>query len=364
MERQGSHCVCAKLSRRAESGVSYRRRSEPGNDSGQAAACSRNENRLVLHGHSEARYAAGRLVYEHDSVLMAQRFDPTSGAVQGEAEGIAENVLRDSTTWKATFDVVGNAVLAYATGGIVPAQPMWYDRTGKELGAAGPKVFNLNSVRLSPDGSKLLTESGETNTDVWVYDLKRNVNTRLTFGSAGASSSPAWSPDGRWIAYVGVRTTTANAIYRKPADGGGLEELLVEGDGRNKILDDWSPDGKTLLIYDWRCCRHRHDLGRLAWEEIVNPRLWFKVTSSLRDPVSHQTDTGLPTRPRSPGGKRCMSSLSMKALGNGRSPMVAVPRICGGATAKNCFIGRAIIPSCLLKSRSRKALSSPALREF
>ena len=81
-----------------------------------------------------------------------------------------------------------------------------------------------------------------------MYDLRRDVNTRLTFGSNGASSSPVWSSDGRWVAYVGVRTTIANAIYRKPANGSGQEELLVEGGGPNKILDDWSPDGKSLLF--------------------------------------------------------------------------------------------------------------------
>jgi hypothetical protein len=224
------------------------------NDSVYFSALNGKENHLVLRGHSEAKYSAGRLLYEHDGVLMAQRFDPASGVLKGEAERLAEDVLQDSTTWKATFDASGDALLAYATGGIIPAQPMWYDRTGKELGAAGSKAFNLNSVRISPDGTKVVTESGETNADVWVYDLKRNVNTRLTFASTGASTSPVWSPDGRWIAYVGVRSPspssppTVNAIYRKPANGGGQEELLVEGDSPNKILDDWSPDGNSLLF--------------------------------------------------------------------------------------------------------------------
>jgi Tol biopolymer transport system component len=124
---------------------------------------------------------------------------------------------------------------------------MWYDRTGKELGPAGPKAFNLNSIRLSPDGNRLAIEAGEINADVWVYDLKRSVNTRLTFGSAGASSSPVWSPDGQWIAYIGVRTD-AGAIYRRPANGGGEEELLLKGDNSNRVLADWSPDGKSLLF--------------------------------------------------------------------------------------------------------------------
>src|SRR5205823_1559585 len=119
------------------------------NDGVYFASLDGKENHLLMRGFTEAVYAAGRVLYEHDGVLMAQRFDPVKGALQGEAERLADDVLQDSTTWKAAFDVSGSALLVYATGGIIPAQPMWYDRAGKELGAAGPKAFNLNAVRLS-----------------------------------------------------------------------------------------------------------------------------------------------------------------------------------------------------------------------
>jgi len=130
---------------------------------------------------------------------------------------------------------------------------MWYDRTGKQVTTAGARAFNLNSIRLSPDGSRVASESGENNADIWIYDLKRDVNTRLTYG-AGSSSSPVWSPDGRWIAYIGVRSSVstssskANAIFRKLANGAGEEELILEGENTNRILGDWSPDGGSLLF--------------------------------------------------------------------------------------------------------------------
>jgi eukaryotic-like serine/threonine-protein kinase len=71
------------------------------------------------------------------------------------------------------------------------------------------------------------------------------VNTRITFGP-GASSSPVWSPDGKWIAYVGVRGKSN--LYRKPSNGVGQEELLLEGDAGQRNPLDWSPDGKFLLF--------------------------------------------------------------------------------------------------------------------
>ena len=203
------------------------------------------QNRLLVPGYTNAAYAAGRLLFLRDSALMAQSMDPETGELRGQAERVAEDVLVDGTIWRAGFDASGSGLLAYAAGGQIPAQAAWYDRSGKELGTAGEKVFNLNSVRLSPDSTRLATEAGDANSDIWINELKRQVNTRLTFGS-GASSTPVWSPDGRWVAYVGTRGK--NNIYRKASNGMGQEELLLEGDNLNRAPSDWSPDGKFLLF--------------------------------------------------------------------------------------------------------------------
>jgi Tol biopolymer transport system component len=215
------------------------------NDGIYFASLDGKENRLVMRDFTNVAYAAGRLLFTRDSALMAQPFDPRKGTLQGEAERLAEDVLVDGTVWRAQFDASSNGVLAYASGGLMPWQPMWYDRSGKQLGAAGEKTSNLLSLRLSRDGTRLATEAGESNGDIWIYDRKRQVNTRVTFGP-GSSSSPVWSPDGQWIAYVGVRGN--NNLYRKAANGMGQEELLLQGNstGRNPL--DWSPDGKFLLF--------------------------------------------------------------------------------------------------------------------
>jgi eukaryotic-like serine/threonine-protein kinase len=291
------------------------------NDGIYFASLDGKENHFLLHGFTEAVYASGRLLYERDGVLMVQRFDPGKGALQGEAERLAEDVLQDSTTWNAAFDASGSALLAYASGGLVPAQPKWYDRIGKELGAAGPKAFNLNAVRLSPDGTRVASESGEATGDVWVYDLKRGVNTRFTFGGAGASSSPVWSPDGLWIAYIGIRTPTsnslskANAIYRKPANGGGQEELLLEGDNTNRVLDDWSPDGKSLLF--------------TTGDTVATGQIWMLEMNGQHKPVPLVQGDFVASLPRfSPDGHW----IAYSSTESGRSEVYVIPF--GGGTGK------------------------------
>ena len=214
------------------------------NDGIYFASLDGKENRLVMQAFTNAIYAGGRLLFIRDSALVAQPFEAKSGTLHGEVERLAEDALIDRTVWRAQFDASAD-MLTYASGGLMPWQAMWYDRSGKQLGLAGEKVTNLLSVRLSADGSRLATEAGDANSDIWIYDRKREVNTRFTFGP-GPSSSPVWSPDGEWIAYVGTRGK-AN-LYRKPSNGVGQEELLHGGDAGQRNPLDWSPDGKFLLF--------------------------------------------------------------------------------------------------------------------
>ncbi len=64
------------------------------------------------------------------------------------------------------------------------------------------------------------------NWDIWVYDLERGVATRITFG-AGYDADPAWSPDGRWLAFASDRDGDMT-VFRKRSDGSGQAELLLD----------------------------------------------------------------------------------------------------------------------------------------
>jgi TolB protein len=72
---------------------------------------------------------------------------------------------------------------------------------------------------------------------------------RLT-NSAGPDVAPAWSPDGKRIAFVSLRHDTFGEIYVMNADGSGVRRL-TESDGID-TSPTWSKDGKHIAFVSMR----------------------------------------------------------------------------------------------------------------
>ncbi len=202
-------------------------------------------NRPLMHSFDKAEYASGYLLYLRDTTLMAQPFNADKLEFSGVATPIAENVAENASTWGAVFSVSQNGVLAYQAGGhTAQSELRWYDRQGRNLGALGSG--NYYGPRLSPDGARLAVDFGDPNRDVWIFDLRRGVKTRLTFGAVVAA--PVWSPDGSWIAFSPLFGGTGPAgILEKKSNGEGQNETLYAAQG-SKIPTDWSPDGRFMLL--------------------------------------------------------------------------------------------------------------------
>jgi serine/threonine protein kinase/Tol biopolymer transport system component len=204
------------------------------------------ENRLLMQSDSQADYSSGYLLFLRETVLTAQPFNSKTSSLEGSPVPIAEQVLLDPGTWRATISATEGGLLAYLSGGAGANQLTWYDRSGKNIGMAGDKTLNLNHVRISPDGLKIAADLGESLSDIWIFDVQRAVSTRFTFGPSN-STSPVWSKDGKWIVYNNIERGNLN-IYRKSASGMGQAELLFEGNnGVENWPSDLSPDGSRLL---------------------------------------------------------------------------------------------------------------------
>ena len=139
------------------------------------------------------------------------------------------------------------AGLPRTRGTLFARQITLFDREGNaQRRLDEPGGYSLPAF--SPDGTRLAVLKQEAgpppSRHIWVFDLSTGVKTQLTFDPA-SESRPVWSPDGRAVAY-----TSRGAIYRKPLQDSGAEELLYQNTfAAGMALTDWSRDGSMLSFY-------------------------------------------------------------------------------------------------------------------
>ena len=207
--------------------------------------------KVLLRSPAGVEYASGHLIFLRERMLMARPFDTGRLAFAGDAFPLAENVsLLSLAAAAGVFSASQNGILVYQTSlGSAGAKLAWQDRNGKPQGTLGEPA-DFVEVALSPDGKRAaatVRDPATGNRDIWVYDVSRNLGTRFTFDPAN-ENSPAWSPDGQWIAYASSRKGHED-VYRKAVAGSSEEELLLESSS-DKEPGVFSPDGRLLAYTD------------------------------------------------------------------------------------------------------------------
>ncbi len=206
------------------------------------------ERKILHHGGAQARYVpSGHLVYVNNGTLFAVPFDLKRLEMNGNPAPVVQNVTSSDAEGSAQFTFSNTGVMAYIRGGpLVPRYPIaWVDRDGRTSTLIEEEGSYANP-RLSPDGKSLsLTVLRDGNWDIWVYDLERQVSTRLTFDD-GSDTEQIWSPDGKELIFSSTREG-ADSLYRKAADGSGTEVQVGKMDGP-MWASGWSPDGRQVTF--------------------------------------------------------------------------------------------------------------------
>jgi serine/threonine protein kinase len=229
-----------------------------------ASLDSKDTRQLVAAPVSGLYAPPGWLLFMRNETLMAQLFDANELRLSGEPISIAERVSFNGGLGRGSFSVSENGVLVYRGGGSQVNQPLWFDRTGKQLGSLGEAALYF-TLWLSPDGKRAAADRMDSQTgtqDIWLFDLLRGIPSRFTTDPAN-DWFPLWSPDGNSSVFSSNREGVTN-LFLKNASGVGDEEVLLKSD-ENKTADDWSADGK-FIVYDSRNTQNKADLWILPME--------------------------------------------------------------------------------------------------
>jgi len=210
------------------------------------------ERKSVYEGAWMARFAPpGTLLLQRRGSLVAVPFDPARAEITGPEESVAEGIGGEPSSGAGYFAAGAGGTLAY-----VPSEAIANEKTIARVGADGKETVlpvpprNYWYPRLSPDARTLALDIGSgqgTDDDIWLYELASERLFRFTLQPA--SLVPAWSPDGKWIAYGGATSGRDAMVFRKRADGTGGEEQIWHG--KDFCLPmDWSPDGSAIVVTD------------------------------------------------------------------------------------------------------------------
>jgi tricorn protease len=113
---------------------------------------------------------------------------------------------------------------------------------GRQL-TSGAKVIRFDGIP-SPDGRRLAF--ADKDNQLWIADVEKQSLKKVATNDNEMFSDLAWSPDGRWLAYVQTADNQFSEIMVLNAETGAAMELT--NDRVDSSSPAWSPDGKWLYF--------------------------------------------------------------------------------------------------------------------
>ena len=114
------------------------------------------------------------------------------------------------------------------------------------------RIAMVSDPQVSPDGTqvafvvtRMYRKENCYRSGIWTVPVAGGEPRPLTAGTA-RDSTPRWSPDGRWLAFLSTRGGDKPQLWYLPADGGEARQLTNLPEGVEQPV--WSPRGDALAF--------------------------------------------------------------------------------------------------------------------
>ena len=212
---------------------------------------------LLLRSDSNVAYVPlpgtpeGVLLYVVNGQIEARRFNSSTLRLAADARSLGLSAAGTTLTQPAMLSASAD-VLAFATSTTPYGSRLEaVDRSGQRL-RLWDEPEAQNWPRLSPDGRFLARQRVDelrNMADVWVEDLQRGTNVRVTT-AVEPDIRPVWSSDARYLAYVTgklPRRAGTRVLNIAAADGTGIVRTLP-CPGEYCEPTDWTPRGLLVNV--------------------------------------------------------------------------------------------------------------------
>ncbi|HET9480791.1 MAG TPA: acetyl-CoA synthetase, partial [Candidatus Polarisedimenticolia bacterium] len=133
----------------------------------------------------------------------------------------------------------------------------------------------IGGADISPSGARAVFDARG---DLFTVPAEHGPTRNLTGTQGTRERAPAWSHDGKWIAYLSDATGEYE-IYIRPQDGSGAPRRITTGSDVWNFGPAWSPDGKHLAFGDQK--------RRLRMVEVESGRVTEVDKGSLESITSY-----------------------------------------------------------------------------
>ena len=159
-----------------------------------------------------------------------------------------KGVARLVAAGAASISVSRDGTLLYMEGNDEqgPNELVWVDRSGRVIGTVGAAHPGLSNAVLSPDGRRIAftVTQADRNEDIWVRDLARDLDTRITFAET-RETFPQWLGLDR-LTYLEFDRMQCR-ILAVNADGSGNGSVVAPPLGIGRQEAEFTRDGKSAI---------------------------------------------------------------------------------------------------------------------